>query len=66
MGNKETMKRFKQNMPRWKQAFANAVAISPLLLIMGQGMGQTLSTPLALQVSFFVRSLIVLLTFSPR
>ncbi|KAK0457075.1 uncharacterized protein EV420DRAFT_1480949 [Desarmillaria tabescens] len=50
MGNEETIKRFKKNLPRWKQAFANAVAISPLVLIMGQGMGQTLNTPLALQV----------------
>ncbi len=51
MGDEDTIKRFKKNLPRWKQAFANAVAISPLLLIMGQGMGQVLNTPVALQVS---------------
>ncbi|KAK0438495.1 uncharacterized protein EV420DRAFT_1651420 [Desarmillaria tabescens] len=50
MGNEETLKKFKQSLPRWKQSFANAMAISPLLLIMGQGMGQTLNTSLALQV----------------
>ncbi|PBK88424.1 hypothetical protein ARMGADRAFT_1084750 [Armillaria gallica] len=50
MGDDETMKRFRKNLPRWKQAFVNAVAISPLVLIMGQGMGQILNTPLALQV----------------
>ncbi|KAK0460291.1 uncharacterized protein EV420DRAFT_1641636 [Desarmillaria tabescens] len=51
MGNEETLKKFKQSLPHWKQSFANTVAISPLLLIMGQGMGQTLNTSLALQVS---------------
>ncbi|KAK0445274.1 uncharacterized protein EV420DRAFT_1648412 [Desarmillaria tabescens] len=50
MGNEETIKRFKKNLLQWKQAFTNAVTISPLVLIMGQGMGQTLNTPLALQV----------------
>ncbi|KAK0435451.1 uncharacterized protein EV420DRAFT_1653205 [Desarmillaria tabescens] len=50
MGNEETLKKFKQSLPRWKQSFANAMAISPLLLIMGQGMGQTLNMSLALQV----------------
>ncbi|KAK0217453.1 hypothetical protein EDD85DRAFT_797934 [Armillaria nabsnona] len=50
MGDNEMMKRFKKNLPQWKQAFENAVAISPLVLIMGQGMGQILNTPLALQV----------------
>ncbi len=54
MGDDETMKRFRKNLPRWKQAFANAVTISPLVLIMGQGMGQILNTPLALQVSFSI------------
>ncbi|PBK86236.1 hypothetical protein ARMGADRAFT_1035690 [Armillaria gallica] len=46
MGNNDTIEQFKKNLPQWKQAFANAVAISPLVLIMGQ----LLNMPIALQV----------------
>ncbi|KAK0466586.1 hypothetical protein IW261DRAFT_1426787 [Armillaria novae-zelandiae] len=37
MANDDTLKKFKENLPRWKQMFANAVAISPLVLILGKG-----------------------------
>ncbi|PBK65611.1 hypothetical protein ARMSODRAFT_430394 [Armillaria solidipes] len=48
----EAMKKLRNDLSRWKQAFANAVAISPLLLITGQGFGQMLNTPNALRVIF--------------
>ncbi len=44
------MKRFIRQLAKWKQAFATAVAISPLILITGQGLGQTPSATAALQV----------------
>ncbi|KAK0472652.1 hypothetical protein IW261DRAFT_1424247 [Armillaria novae-zelandiae] len=40
------------NLPRWKQVFANAVAISPLVLILGKGIGQMLNTSQALQLFY--------------
>ncbi|PBK94309.1 hypothetical protein ARMGADRAFT_1029448 [Armillaria gallica] len=46
----DMMKRFIWQLGKWKQAFATAVAISPLILIMGQGLGQTPSAAAALQV----------------
>ncbi|KAK0474615.1 hypothetical protein IW261DRAFT_1422904 [Armillaria novae-zelandiae] len=49
MANDDTLKKFKEILPRWKQAFANAVAISPLVLILGKGIGQMLNTSQALQ-----------------
>ncbi|KAK0474515.1 hypothetical protein IW261DRAFT_1422820 [Armillaria novae-zelandiae] len=49
MANNDTLKKFKENLPRWKQVFANAVAISPLVLILGKGISQMLNTSQALQ-----------------
>ncbi|PBK86313.1 hypothetical protein ARMGADRAFT_1086784 [Armillaria gallica] len=46
----DTMKRFIWQLGKWKQAFATAVVISPLILITGQGLGQTPSAAAALQV----------------
>ncbi|KAK0474127.1 hypothetical protein IW261DRAFT_1569191 [Armillaria novae-zelandiae] len=50
MANDDMLKKFKENLPRWKQVFANAVAISPLVLILGKGIGQMLNTSQALQI----------------
>ncbi|KAK0505462.1 hypothetical protein EDD18DRAFT_1098822 [Armillaria luteobubalina] len=49
MANNDMLKKFKENLPRWKQVFANAVAILPLVLILGKGIGQMLNTSQALQ-----------------
>ncbi|KAK0479939.1 hypothetical protein EDD18DRAFT_1363950 [Armillaria luteobubalina] len=46
----DAMKKLDKDLPWWKQAFANTVAISPLLLIMGQGLGQMLNMVTALWV----------------
>ncbi|KAK0221317.1 hypothetical protein IW262DRAFT_1296041 [Armillaria fumosa] len=50
MANDDMLKKFKENLPRWKQVFANAVAILPLVLILGKGISQMLNMPQALQV----------------
>ncbi|KAK0438496.1 uncharacterized protein EV420DRAFT_1486672 [Desarmillaria tabescens] len=41
---------FEQNVQRWKKAFIDAVAISPLLLILYPGSGEHISISLTLQV----------------
>ncbi|KAK0479346.1 hypothetical protein IW261DRAFT_1420064 [Armillaria novae-zelandiae] len=52
MANNDTLKKFKENLPRWKQVFANAVAILPLVLILGKGISQMLNTSQALQLFY--------------
>ncbi|KAK0493731.1 hypothetical protein EDD18DRAFT_1356181 [Armillaria luteobubalina] len=57
MADDEMFKKLKQDLPRWKQAFVNAVAILPLVLILGKGMGRMLNTSQALRVGGRLSSL---------